>query len=87
MLCHYYASCACDTEIPVLQLFADEQIQLKAKICPIKTVITEIYFTTNVVFYFKRPFKNGGQWRNLVTIFGFSNVKSIRPPMYYRDEI
>ena len=79
-----------DREILVLQLFADEQTQLKHKtnIFPIKSVIPDIYFTTYAVFDFIRPLKNGEQRSHLVTIFGFSNVKSIKiTHLFYREKI
>jgi hypothetical protein len=49
---------------------------------------TYVYFTTNVVFEFiVLSLKNGGRWKNLVTIFGFGNVKSIRiTHLFYREE-
>jgi hypothetical protein len=39
----------------------------------------DIYFTTKLVFEFKDlSLKNGGWWSNLVTMFGFNNVKSMK---------
>lgn len=45
----------------------------------VATALTDIYFSTNVVLYFKGlSLKNGGRWSNMVTKFGFSKVKSIK---------
>jgi hypothetical protein len=44
---------------------------------------------TNVIFDFKCLFlKNGGRLSNFVTVFGFSNVKSIEiTQLFYREKI
>jgi hypothetical protein len=50
--------------------------------------LADIYFATNLVFEFKRlSLKNSGWWSNLVTRFGFSNVKTIKiAHHFYRME-
>jgi hypothetical protein len=50
--------------------------------------VVDIYSTTDVVFDFKGlSLKNGGCWNGLVTIFGFSKIKSVKiSHLFYREE-
>jgi hypothetical protein len=46
-----------------------------------------VFFIKNVLFVYNSSFlKIGGRWRNLVVIFGFSNVKAIRITLNFNRE-